>query len=198
MLDELARLDRLSDVEDTTIELGLDSTEDAMLELELDCMEVEEEDSRTELEIVLEARLAEDVALLVNSEEIIDDNDDENIAMEELLLDCTSEELVEDDTEINVDVMASEADQVVWLELEEVTRVELAAERSDLVEYRAAVLIGDDVIDVEDEDATETEGDEAKVDEEAEVYREGDVVIILGEDTEGEECRSALQSPNSD
>jgi hypothetical protein len=131
LLDELEELEELSAVEDAILELELDSME------EDGDGEDEDEDSKAELELELELRLAEDVVLLIISDDVMDESEDEISALEELLLDCTSEELLELVTGIVEDASESGVDDATRLELEVIRGVELVDETSAWVEDAA-------------------------------------------------------------
>jgi hypothetical protein len=193
LLNELDELDELEE---------LSAVEDAILELELDSMEEdgdgdgedEDEDSKAELELELELRLAEDVVLLIVSDDVMDESEDEISALEELLLDCTSEELLELVTEIVEDASESGVDDATRLELEEIRGVELVDETSAWVEDGVAVLVedvgedgddDDDEAELDDEDTVETRDDKAELDNVA--------TVVSVEDMEDESF--ALQSP---
>jgi hypothetical protein len=189
LLNELDELEELSAVEDAILELELDSME------EDGDGDGEDEDSKAELELELELRLAEDVVLLSISDDVMDEREDEISALEELLLDCTSEELLELVTEIVEDASESGVDDATRLELQVIREVEMVDETSAWLEDGGAVLVeevgeddddDDDEAELDDEDTVETRDEEAELDNVA--------TVVSVEDMEDESF--ALQSPN--
>tara|TARA_R110002003_G_scaffold59_36_gene5462 strand:- start:18167 stop:19156 length:990 start_codon:yes stop_codon:yes gene_type:complete len=185
LLNELDELEELSAVEDAILELELDSMEE----------DGDGEDSKAELELELELRLAEDVVLLIISDDVMDESEDEISALEELLLDCSSEELLELVTEIVEDASESGVDDATRLELEVIREVEMVDETSAWLEDGGAVLVeevgeddddDDDEAELDDEDTVETRDEEAELDNVA--------TVVSVEDMEDESFAS--QSPN--